>query len=249
MCECLLNFRTKGLFPVTQLAILYEDNHLLVVNKAAGLLAQADRTGDPDVLTLGKQYIKQRYNKPGNVFLGLVHRLDRPASGVMVLARTSKAAQRLTDQFKQRTVDKRYLAIVEGRVGEEDSWTDYIAKVRERPQLVKPSHPRGKPAVLSFSPITTRNGLSLVAVTLQTGRPHQIRLQFSSRGLPLVGDMRYGSRRRLDGKNLALHCFYLGLSHPTRKENMHWLAEVPATWPAIFSPAIATMLHDKSLIR
>lgn len=249
MCECLLNFRTKGLFPVPQLPILYEDNHLLVVNKPAGLLAQADRTGDPDVLTLGKQYIKRRYNKPGKVFLGLVHRLDRPASGVMVLARTSKAAQRLTDQFKQRTVDKRYLAIVEGHVGEGASWTDHIAKVGERPQLVRPSHPRGKPAVLSFSPVATLDGLSLVSVMLQTGRPHQIRLQFSSRGFPLVGDMRYGSRRRLDGKNLALHCFQLGLTHPTRKEHMHWQAEPPATWPTTFSPAIATALHDKSLIR
>lgn len=229
-----------------KLNILYEDNHLLVVNKPPGMLAQADRTGDTDVLSLGKAYIKKRYNKPGNVYLGLVHRLDRPASGVMVLARTSKAAQRLTDQFKRHAVDKRYVAIVSGSLPPNAQWEDYIAKVDARPKIVHKRHPKGKFASLAWQRVASSKNLNLVAITLHTGRPHQIRLQFSSRGFPLLGDIRYGSPQELDGRNLALHSYHLGIEHPTLKEMMSWETPPPATWPIAFTSVIKRLLSEET---
>lgn len=232
-----------------QLNVLHEDNHLLVINKPPGLLAQADKTGDMDVLTLGKGYIKTKYNKPGNVFLGLVHRLDRPASGLMVLARTSKAAQRLTDQFKQRAVDKRYFALVHGAVPPNAQWEDYIAKQKARPRIVSTHNRDGKYASLEWKRIAVIKDLSLVIIKLHTGRPHQIRLQFSSRGFPLLGDFRYGSTRALDGRNLALHSYHLGLIHPTQKKPLAWQALPPQTWPLAFRQALTSVIQDKSFNR
>jgi len=210
---------------------LYLDNHLLVINKPAGLLSQADKTGDTDVLTLWKAWIKDRFDKPGNVFLGLVHRLDRPASGVMVLARTSKAASRLSDQFRQREPEKWYTAIVEGNPGRQGSYTDYLLKTGSHVRCVD-QHTRGaRSAELSWFSLLNQDGLTVVAVRLKTGRSHQIRVQFSSRGFPLLGDMRYGAKRELDGRNLALHARRLVVWHPTREERMEWESVEPATWP------------------
>lgn len=209
--------------------VLYLDNHLLVINKPAGLLAQADRTGDPDVVTLGKAFLKAHFRKPGNVFLGLVHRLDRPASGVMVMARTSKAAARLSAQFRERTVTKEYLCLVEGRMADAAGrFEDRLEKQGRTVRVVGPT--QGQRAALGWRLIRCGPDWSLVAVTLETGRPHQIRVQFAHRGHPLWGDFRYGARRPFDGRNLALHCYRLALDHPTRRHRMAWTASLPATW-------------------
>lgn len=213
--------------------VLYLDNHLLVVNKPAGLLSQADRTGDEDVLEWGKAFLKKKFDKPGAVFLGLVHRLDRPVSGVMVLARTSKAAARLSDQVRRRAVTKRYLAVVEGTLKGSGTYTDFLSKEDETVRIVKEGAKGAKEAVLQWEAIDSDEGLTLVAIRLETGRSHQVRIQFASRGTVILGDFRYGSRRELDGRNLALHCAYMAVDHPTRGDRVGFGAEPPDTWPAV----------------
>ena len=211
--------------------VLDIDNHLLVVCKPAGMLSQADETGDADVITWAKDYLKNRFDKPGNVFAGLVHRLDRPASGVMVVARTSKAAARLSEAFKGREVEKRYLALLEGRPPAEGRAEDRIAKIGREVRVVKPGNPAGKHAALTWTVLGMMDRTTLVEVTLETGRPHQIRVQMASRGWPLVGDLRYGARGEFDGRNLALHAHRLALEHPVRREPAAWAAPLPAGWP------------------
>ncbi len=230
----------------TDFSVVYLDNHLLVVNKPAGLLSQADRTGDVDLLSLAKAFIKERFNKPGNVYLGLVHRLDRPASGVMVLARTSKAAGRLTAQFKQRTVDKRYLALVEGTLQGAGRCVDYLVKENQQVRVVEASYPSAKRAGLSWEALASGSRCTLVRIQLETGRAHQIRVQLAHRGFPLVGDMRYGGTQELDGRNLALHSYRLTLEHPTLREAMTWVTPPPATWKGWFDEAIAQLLSESS---
>lgn len=209
------------------LPVLYLDNHLLVINKPPGMLSQGDRTGDMDALTLGKSFLKEKFDKPGAVFLGLVHRLDRPASGVMVFARTSKAAARLSTQFRDRTVEKDYVALVEGTLQGSGEWRDNLMKEGSTVRTAQ----GGKEAVLRWTSIEAGSETTLVGVRLETGRPHQVRVQFASRGHPLVGDFRYGSHRPLDGRNLALHCSRLAIDHPTRSERLRWSALPPGTWP------------------
>lgn len=212
------------------LSVLYLDNHLLVVDKPAGVLVQEDRTGDLDLLTAGKAYLKDRYDKPGNVYLGLVHRLDRPVSGVMVFARTSKAAARLSEQFRRRTPTKGYLALVEGRLERGGRWEDHLAKRDRHVHVVPPSAPDARRAVLSCNPVARLGSRTLVAIALETGRPHQIRVQLAHHGHPIVGDLRYGARHELDGRNLALHAYALTIEHPTRRVAMTWRSAPPPTW-------------------
>jgi len=227
------------------LDLLYLDNHLLVVNKPAGLLSQADRTGDEDVLSISKKYLKRRFNKPGAVYLGLVQRLDRPVSGVMALARTSKAAARLTDQFKHHTTEKIYLALIEGRLANEGVCVDHLLKEDRRVRVVDSRHPGSKRAELSWRRVGYGKGLSLVKVSLKTGRKHQIRIQLSHRGHPILGDLRYGAKREFDGRNLALHCLRLGLLHPTRREPMSWVARPPDTWGGHFRDEIQGLFAEE----
>lgn len=224
--------------------VLYLDNHLLTVYKSAGVLSQSDITGDQDLLTQGKIFLKNKFNKPGNVFLGLVHRLDRPVSGVMVFGRTSKAAARLTQQFKNHNVEKKYMAIVEGHLEGEGRWKDHLIKDGRNARVVPAAHPKGKVALLSWKALAHQDNTTLVSVELQTGRAHQIRLQFSSRGYPLLGDLRYHSTRSFDGQNLALHAGVLSVDHPTTGKRMRWEAAPPASWANWF-PQFHDLHHWK----
>jgi len=228
-----------------ELEPIYLDNHLLVLMKPAGILAQADDTGDTDFLTMGKAWLKREFQKPGNVYLGLVHRLDRPVSGLMVFARTSKAATRLTRAFKDRQVEKRYLALVQGKLSGSDTWADFLMKDDRRTRVVTNRHPKGKLARLSWQVLATHQDLSLVDIELHTGRAHQIRVQFASRGHALLGDFRYGCQREFDGRNLALHSYRLGLEHPVKKVPLCWWAAPPQSWRGFFERHINLLLEQK----
>jgi 23S rRNA pseudouridine1911/1915/1917 synthase len=217
--------------------ILYLDNHLLAVNKPAGVPVQEDSSGDDDLLNQGKRWLKQRFDKPGNVFLGLVHRLDRPVSGVVVLARTSKSAARLSDQFRRRSPIKRYLAVVEGRAVGEQRLEDWLLKKDQKVRIVSASTPGAMQARLSWKALQSGKNLSLLEVSLETGRPHQIRVQLAKAGYPIKGDLRYGASTELDGRNLALHCVSLGVEHPTTQKPMLWTARPPETWDGLFDPS------------
>lgn len=208
--------------------ILFIDNHLLVVCKPAGLLVQGDSTGDETLLEQAKAYLKERFGKPGNVFLGLVHRLDRPVSGVLLLARTSKAAARISEQFRTGNAGKVYLAIVEGEVPLEGEWVDRIVRAGPTSRIAKERE--GQEARLSFRRLQYKNGFSQVEVALHTGRHHQIRLQFASRGYPLLGDFRYGSKIKFGERAVALHARSLTVIHPTLKKEMTFIAEAEGFW-------------------
>ena len=203
---------------MNKLNVLYEDNHIIVVVKPSNILSQSDITGDSDMLTIIKSYLKEKYNKPGNVYLGLVHRLDRVVSGVMVFAKTSKAASRLSDEIRLNKMEKVYLAVVHGKVKESDTFTDYLKKTSDFNTVVSDSK-SGKFSELSYKLLeyNKQENLSLVEVHLKTGRHHQIRVQFSSRGYPLVGDNRYGNDNY---KNIGLAAYKLSFIHPVKKELM-----------------------------
>lgn len=209
----------------TDLKILYEDNHVIVVRKPVNIPSQGDKTGDIDMLTIIKKYLKEKYNKPGEVYLGLVHRLDRPTGGVMVFAKTSKAASRLSEQVREKQMQKKYLCIVDGKL-EKNTGTmrDYLLK-NERTntsKVVKEGTKNAKEAILDYEVIKYNEqiDLSVVKVILHTGRHHQIRVQFASRGHSLSGDQKYGIRGR--GKGLALWAYSLSFIHPTKKERMEF---------------------------
>ena len=198
------------------LEVLYEDNHIIVVVKPINILSQSDNTKDIDMLNIIKNYIKEKYNKPGNVYLGLVHRLDRPTGGVMVFARTSKSASRLSKQIKEGSLKKTYLAVVPNFNLKKGTFIDYLEKDKNNNSIIT-SKEKGKYAKLNFETITKKNNNALVKIDLLTGRHHQIRVQFSSRGYPLYGDQRYG---KMDKKQLALFAYKLEFLHPVTKEKM-----------------------------
>ncbi len=211
--------------------VLYLDNHLLVVDKPAGQPVQGDRSGDLDLVREAKSFIGTKFDKPGNVFIGLVHRLDRPVSGVVVLARTSKAASRLSDQFRNRTVQKEYVALVEGRVTEPGELTSFIRKDSGVVKLVRPKVAGAMKAILRYEPLAVFGHRSVLRVMPETGRPHQIRIQLASEVFPIVGDMRYGASSEFDGRNIALHCHRMTLEHPVQKTQSTWSAALPRSWP------------------
>ncbi len=223
--------------------VLYMDNHLLIVNKPAGTLTQGDASGDADLHGLAKAYLKDHFNKPGKVFLALVHRLDRPVSGVMVFPRTSKAAGRVTQQFKQRTIEKRYIAMVEGRLRGSETLINYVWKDHRRVRVVQEGHPKGLRAELTYTSLAVEDRRSLIEVKLGTGRPHQIRVQLSNIGHPIIGDFRYHAKTELDGRNLALHSYLLRLDHPTQAKRMAWTAPPPDTWGDGFKAHITELLE------
>ena len=199
---------------MSKLNILYEDNHIIVVIKPYNVPVQADSSNDLDMLTIIKNYIKEKYNKPGNVYLGLVHRLDRPVGGIMVFARSSKAASRLSKAFNEHSITKKYMAIVHGKVSEKEELVDYIEKDKNGNSFISKN---GKKAILDYELLqyNKENDCSLVSISLKTGRHHQIRVQFASRGHYLLGDQRYGV---LDNKQISLFSYYLSFEHPVTHE-------------------------------
>lgn len=207
--------------------IIYEDNHLLVVEKPINIPVQGDSSGDKDLLTILKEYLKEKYNKPGNVYLGLVHRLDRPVGGVMVFAKTSKAASRLSEQVRSNVLKKTYLAVVCDKVNEKDVLIDRLLKDHKN-NIVKVSD-EGKLSELSYELVGYKDGLSLVKINLKTGRSHQIRVQFSSRGFPLYGDQKYNNNTPKD--QIALFASELEFIHPVSKEKMVFELEKPSRYP------------------
>lgn len=203
--------------------IIFEDNHLLVVEKPPNILSQKDRTNDIDMLTLLKERLKIRDNKPGNVFLGLVHRLDRPVGGVMVFAKTSKCAARLSNQIRKRVFTKTYLTVIHGSPSKKkDTLVNYLLKNHETNTVcaVNNGVKGAKKAVMDYEIIDEAGNLSLLKVNLYTGRPHQIRVQLSAIGHPLYGDQRYGSNINKKGQQIALWSHNITCEHPTFKKKI-----------------------------
>ena len=206
-----------------ELKVIYEDNHIIVVLKPQNVLSQGDETKDNSLLDMVKQYIKQTYNKPGNVFVGLVHRLDRPTGGVMVFAKTSKAAARLAEQLKNKEFSKKYMAVVVGTPKYKASRLEHFLQKDEKNNIVKVC-PRGvegaKQAILEYNTIKTMDKVSLMDVKILTGRSHQIRVQMSEIKTPVFGDAKYGGDTLAKGHNLALWAYELSFTHPTTKKKM-----------------------------
>ena len=218
-----------------KLNVIYEDNHIIVVEKPVNIPSQADKTEDIDMLTIIKQYLREKYNKTGNVYLGLVHRLDRPVGGVMVFAKTSKAASRLSNQVREKIFKKKYLAVVDGKFEQtRGALEDYLYKDERNnmSKVVKPEKKNAKLAKLDYEVLAYNEAknLSLVKVNLHTGRHHQIRVQLANSGHSIFGDQKYGTRGK--GKQIALWAYELTIQHPVSKEEMTFkcLPESNGTW-------------------
>jgi 23S rRNA pseudouridine1911/1915/1917 synthase len=207
------------IFSLKDLLILYEDNHLIAVNKPPGMLVQGDRSGQTSLLDLVKQYIKQKYQKPGNVFLGLVHRLDRPVGGLVLFAKTSKAAARLSEQWRSRQVNKVYWAQINGRIEPTQGvLKSFLKKDAKKSYLVDENEQEARQALLSYRTLKFKKNKSLLEITLYTGRKHQIRVQLADLGYPIAGDLKYGAPFALPDQSIRLMAKSLRIKHPTRNE-------------------------------
>ena len=219
--------KEKEIVNKTNLNVIYEDNHIIVVVKPVNIPSQGDKTGDADMLTIIKQYLKEKYNKPGNVYLGLVHRLDRPVGGVMVFAKTSKAAARLSEQVREKTFRKKYLVIANGKFENDNGvLEDYLLKNEKTnmSKVVPEGTKNSKYAKLEYRVLKydSELNLSVLKINLHTGRHHQIRVQLSSRGHSIYGDQKYGGRGH--GKQICLWAYELTIQHPITKEEMSFKA-------------------------
>ncbi len=210
--------------------IIYEDNHLLVVEKQVNIPVCEDESKDLDLLTILKKYLKEKYNKPGNVYLGLVHRLDRPVGGIMVFAKTSKAASRLSNEIRENNFKKTYLAVVENKIKDHDTLVDYLTKDSKTNKVSVTNKKEGKLSILDYTVIDKKDNLSLVKIDLKTGRSHQIRVQFSSRNNPLYGDQKYNKNAKKDTQ-IALFAYKISFIHPTTKEPLTFTLPLPKRYP------------------
>lgn len=212
--------------------VLFEDNHIIVAIKPAGVLSQSDGSSTPDMLTILKAYIKEEYSKPGEVYLGLVHRLDRPVSGVMVFARTSKAASRLSEQIRTRKVEKIYRCVVKGILEGEGRLENFISKDEDKNivTVIDKEKPGYKASYLDYRALASKDGLTMVEVKLGTGRSHQIRAQMAHSGYPLIGDQKYGDKDKRC-KDIALEAYKLSFEHPVKREFITFEAPIPSGYP------------------
>ena len=222
--------------------ILYEDNHIIAVNKTCNEIVQGDKTGDTPLSEIVKAYIKDKYNKPGEVFLGVTHRLDRPTSGVVLFARTSKALTRLNEMFKSHEqIKKTYWAIVQGapKVPEArlENWL-VRNEAQNKSYIAKPGAKEAKQAILSYKTLVKGEHYTLLEVNLETGRHHQIRCQLAAIGCPIKGDLKYGAKRSNPDGGICLHARKIEFIHPVKKENICIIAPVPddALWRALTTP-------------
>ena len=210
--------------------ILYEDNHLLIVNKEPGEIVQGDKTGDTPLSETLKTYLKEKYNKAGNVFCGVTHRIDRPVGGLVVFAKTSKALERMNKMFRDGEVDKSYLAIVEGKPEKpEDTLTDYLVSDGKinKTFVSSPSNPEAKKSILLYNTITNGDRYSLLEIKLMTGRKHQIRAQLSNMGHPIKGDLKYGAKRSNPDGSISLLAHKISFIHPVSKDHIEIEAPLP----------------------
>lgn len=219
-----------------KLEVLYEDNHLLSIVKPPNMPVQEDSSKDLDLLNAGKKFLVEKYNKPGDAFLGLVHRLDRPVGGAMIFAKTSKAASRLSNEIRLNKFDREYLAIVRGLPQvQAGRLTDHLLKDNKRNQssVVKADTKNSKKAILDYKVLqmNTQDNMSLVSVQLQTGRSHQIRVQLAHMGYPIYGDQKYGSHVNTPGEQIALWASDLAIKHPTLDEIVKVSSTPPAEYP------------------
>ncbi len=212
------------------MTVLYEDNHLIIINKASSEIVQGDKTGDKPLSEMVKEYLKEKYNKPGNVFCGVVHRLDRPTSGIVVFAKTSKALSRLNKMFRDDEVGKVYWAIVQNRlVNDTGTLTHYLVKDerKNKSSAYTTERRNTKKAVLHYSLIAQSDNYYLIEVQLETGRHHQIRVQLSKIGCPIKGDLKYGAKRSNRDGSISLHARNISFVHPVSKKKINSTAPVP----------------------
>lgn len=219
--------------------VLFEDNHLIIVSKPAGYLSQGDSTRDMDMIKIVKAYIKRKYDKPGDVFIGLPHRLDRPVSGILTFCRTSKALTRMTKLFKDREVEKIYHAIITERPPDmTGTLTSHIKKNTSKNKAItsKKAFSGSKKAILSYTQLAQIRDYSLLEIKLETGRSHQIRAQLNEYKMPILGDLKYKPQRPLHDKSIALHAYSLSFVHPVKKEPIRITAKYPKTeWWDVFA--------------
>lgn len=218
------------------LNVLYEDNHLLIVEKPRNLLVQEDISGDPDLLNIGKKFLIEKYNKPGDAFLGLVHRLDRPVGGVLLFAKTSKAASRISNEIRLNKFNRNYLTVVRGTPKKnEGKLTDFLLKDRQKNKstVVSPSKEGAKKAILRYHVLDANpsENLTLLSVELKTGRSHQIRLQLANINHPIYGDQKYGLKENKVGQQIALWANRLSVKHPTKDEIVKISINPPNEYP------------------
>lgn len=215
--------------------VLFEDNHLLVVDKPPGVATMGVSADKPSIVSLARDYLREKYRKPGNVYLGVVSRLDAPVTGVLLIARTSKSAGRLTTAFRDRQVEKTYLALVEGQPEQSAARLEHYVRKDERHRKVHvttASADGAQRAVLNYAPVATLGDHSLLHVNLETGRKHQIRVQLAKIGHPIVGDRKYGASEPFS-RGIALHSYRLSLTHPVRNTPLAVVAPLPGWWPQV----------------
>lgn len=229
-----------------KIKIIYEDNHLIIIEKPSGILSQAGSLDLPDILSMTKDYLKEKYNKPGEVYLGLVHRLDTNVGGVMAFAKTSKAASRLSKEIRDHNFEKNYLSVVIGEleVGKTLELIDYLGKDNIKKQAVFESKELGKKAVLRFKVLACKNNLSLLKIELETGRFHQIRAQLSNLGYPIYNDSKYGSVN--NGFDLGLYAYRISFIHPTLKTKLEFINLPSDNIFSLFTEEMKILLNKDS---